>query len=171
MRIEQDLKLDFKDVLIRPKRSTLTSRSEDDISREYVFLSMRFPLKLTSVTQVDSKSSPAVQIADVMIGAAMEAANGLTGLRSPLLDPQEVNSLYGETQFIYLVPSINFAGQKQFRQGTQAAQMIDYFAKNFSEGLRGRRRSLYGVGNLARYLSNSMERKGEGLLTPLTPAG
>ncbi|OQA34101.1 MAG: GMP reductase [Betaproteobacteria bacterium ADurb.Bin341] len=38
MRIEEDLKLDFKDVLIRPKRSTLTSRSEVDISREFVFL-------------------------------------------------------------------------------------------------------------------------------------
>lgn len=37
MRIEQDVKLDFKDVLIRPKRSTLTSRSEVDISRDYVF--------------------------------------------------------------------------------------------------------------------------------------
>ena len=38
MRIEQDLKLDFKDVLIRPKRSTLTSRSEVDISRDFIFL-------------------------------------------------------------------------------------------------------------------------------------
>ena len=38
MRIEQELKLDFKDVLIRPKRSTLTSRSEVDISRDFVFL-------------------------------------------------------------------------------------------------------------------------------------
>ena len=38
MRIEQDLKLDFKDVLIRPKRSTLTSRSEVNISRDFVFL-------------------------------------------------------------------------------------------------------------------------------------
>ncbi|WP_263768891.1 GMP reductase [Propionivibrio soli] len=38
MRIEQDMKLDFKDVLLRPKRSTLTSRSEVDISREFVFL-------------------------------------------------------------------------------------------------------------------------------------
>ena len=38
MRIEQDLKLDFKDVLIRPKRSTLSSRSEVDIAREFVFL-------------------------------------------------------------------------------------------------------------------------------------
>jgi len=37
MRIEEELKLDFKDVLIRPKRSTLTSRSEVDISRDFVF--------------------------------------------------------------------------------------------------------------------------------------
>ena len=38
MRIEQDVKLDFKDVLIRPKRSTLSSRSEVDIARDYTFL-------------------------------------------------------------------------------------------------------------------------------------
>lgn len=37
MRIEQDLKLDFKDVLIRPKRSTLDSRSQVDIRREFLF--------------------------------------------------------------------------------------------------------------------------------------
>ncbi len=38
MRIEQDIKLDFKDVLIRPKRSTLKSRSEVDLERDYKFL-------------------------------------------------------------------------------------------------------------------------------------
>lgn len=37
MRIEEDIKLDFKDVLIRPKRSTLGSRKEVDISRSYEF--------------------------------------------------------------------------------------------------------------------------------------
>lgn len=37
MRIEEDLKLDFKDVLIRPKRSTLGSRKEVDLSREFTF--------------------------------------------------------------------------------------------------------------------------------------
>lgn len=37
MRIESDPKLDFKDVLIRPKRSTLSSRIEVDIKREYTF--------------------------------------------------------------------------------------------------------------------------------------
>jgi GMP reductase len=35
MRIEEEIKLDFKDVLIRPKRSTLSSRREVDIHRTY----------------------------------------------------------------------------------------------------------------------------------------
>lgn len=100
--------------------------------RQSQIASIRFPLKLSSVTQVDSKSSPAVQIADVMIGAAIEAANGLTGLRPPLLDPQAVLSLYADEQFIHLVPSINFDEQKQFREGAQASEIIDYFAKHFS---------------------------------------
>lgn len=38
MHIENTVRLDFKDVLIRPKRSTLTSRSEVDITREFKFL-------------------------------------------------------------------------------------------------------------------------------------
>jgi GMP reductase len=37
MRIDNDVKLDFRDVLIRPKRSTLTTRSDVDISREFHF--------------------------------------------------------------------------------------------------------------------------------------
>lgn len=37
MRIEESIKLDFKDVLIRPKRSTLASRKDVDITREFTF--------------------------------------------------------------------------------------------------------------------------------------
>jgi GMP reductase len=37
VRIEEDVKLDFKDVLIRPKRSTLSSRKEVDLNRTYIF--------------------------------------------------------------------------------------------------------------------------------------
>lgn len=37
MRIEDEIKLDFKDVLIRPKRSTLASRKEVDLTRTYKF--------------------------------------------------------------------------------------------------------------------------------------
>ncbi len=38
MRIETDLKLGFKDVMIRPKRSTLSSRSQVTLDRTFTFL-------------------------------------------------------------------------------------------------------------------------------------
>lgn len=38
MRIETDIKLGFKDVMIRPKRSTLSSRAEVSLVRKYKFL-------------------------------------------------------------------------------------------------------------------------------------
>ena len=37
MRIEEDIKLDYKDVLIRPKRSTLRSRSQVRLNRKFSF--------------------------------------------------------------------------------------------------------------------------------------
>ena len=37
MRIESDIKLDFKDVLIRPKRSKLSSRSQVILEKEFKF--------------------------------------------------------------------------------------------------------------------------------------
>jgi len=41
MRIEEDTKLDYKDVLIRPKRSTLGSRKEVDLKRGYTWRNWR----------------------------------------------------------------------------------------------------------------------------------
>ena len=37
MRIDNEIKLDYRDVLIRPKRSTLRSRKEVDLKRKYKF--------------------------------------------------------------------------------------------------------------------------------------
>jgi len=42
MRIEYDIKLGFKDVMIRPKRSTLKSRSEVNLERDFKFLHSPF---------------------------------------------------------------------------------------------------------------------------------
>ncbi|SUG34863.1 GMP reductase [Salmonella enterica subsp. arizonae] len=44
MRIEEDLKLGFKDVLIRPKRSTLKSRSDVELERQFTFKTLRSDL-------------------------------------------------------------------------------------------------------------------------------
>lgn len=92
---------------------------------------VKFPLKLTEVVQVDSKISSAVQLADVMIGAAIEAGNTLIGQRAGGLDPEALLSLFADNQLIHLIPDLDFEGQKEFRRGSQGAELIDYFAANF----------------------------------------
>ena len=44
MRVEHDVKLTFDDVLIRPKRSTLVSRSDVTLVREFNFRHSDTPL-------------------------------------------------------------------------------------------------------------------------------
>jgi hypothetical protein len=105
--------------------------------RQSEIATIKFPLKLAKVTHVDSKTSPAVQLADVMIGAAVEAGNNLAGLRSGGPDPEALLSLYSDHQFIHMIPSIDFEEQRRFRQGTQAAEVIDYFSANFFAHRRG----------------------------------
>ncbi|QNA86925.1 hypothetical protein G4G27_11045 [Sphingomonas sp. So64.6b] len=113
---------------------------EDEIElRQTEIASFKFPLKLTEVRQVDSKASPAVQLADVMIGAALEATRVKTGQLSSGIDPDALMALYGENQFIHLTPDVDFDEQRRFRKGTQAAEVIDYFAANFGSWDRRRR--------------------------------
>src|SRR5699024_73847 len=97
--------------------------------RQTEIISIKFPLKLASVSQVDSKTSPAVQLADVMIGAAIEMANSLRARQTGRLQPKAVLALYADHQIIHMLPSLDFNGQRRFRRGTQAAQVIDYFSQ------------------------------------------
>lgn len=100
--------------------------------RQSALASIRYPLKLSEVTQVDSKTSPAVQLADVLIGATIESAQRMTGRIADGLDPQRLAELYRDDQIIHMLPSVDLDEQREFRKGTQAAALIDYFAENFS---------------------------------------
>ena len=93
---------------------------------------LKFPLKLTEIKYVKSEISAAVQLADVLIGIAIDAANHLAGLRSGGLDPEEVFSVYQDQQLICLAPDLDFEAQRRFREGSQSSELIDYFAQNFA---------------------------------------
>lgn len=93
--------------------------------------SLNFPLKLTEVVQVDSKTSPAVQLADVMVGAALEAANTLVGARTGGLAPDDLLPLFGDHQIIHMLPDLDFAEQRRFRQVGRGGEIINYFAAHF----------------------------------------
>jgi len=67
MLIESDIKLGFKDVMFRPKRSTLKSRSEVTLQREFSFLN----------SQVDWKGVPIIAANMDTVGT-FEMANALS---------------------------------------------------------------------------------------------
>jgi GMP reductase len=66
MRIETDLKLGFKDVLIRPKRSNLRSRSQVDLERTYSFLHSRRQWSGIPVIAANMDTVGTFAVADVL---------------------------------------------------------------------------------------------------------
>ncbi|MEH6407383.1 MAG: IMP dehydrogenase, partial [Leeuwenhoekiella sp.] len=71
MRIEYDIKLGFKDVMIRPKRSTLKSRSQVKLEREFTFLHSKTPWKGVPVMAANMDTVGTFEMAKVL------AKNGL----------------------------------------------------------------------------------------------
>ncbi len=74
MRIEEDVKLDFKDVLIRPKRSTLKSRSEVDIKRDMTFKWSKKNFKGVPIISANMDGVGTIEMAK----AFMKDGNGLS---------------------------------------------------------------------------------------------
>lgn len=66
MRIEYDIKLDFKDVLIRPKRSVLTSRSEVSLEREFRFKNSGATWKGVPVIAANMDHTGTFEMADAL---------------------------------------------------------------------------------------------------------
>ena len=66
MRIESDLKLGFKDVLIRPKRSTLRSRSQVNLERNFTFLHSRREWTGTPVIAANMDTVGTFELAKVL---------------------------------------------------------------------------------------------------------
>ena len=93
---------------------------------------LRFPLRLTEIKYVNSRENAAVQLADLLIGIAIDATNHRSGLRSGGLDPEEVFANYQEQQLICLAPNLDFEAQRRFREGSQSSELIDYFAQYFA---------------------------------------
>ncbi|MBS0377198.1 MAG: DUF3800 domain-containing protein [Proteobacteria bacterium] len=93
--------------------------------------SLRFPLKLKGVTQVDSRQSAAVQLADLLVGGMIEHAMSLVGKVEKNDYNQQVLGLYGDTNLIHLLPDLDFEANRRFRAGTHAQALIDFFAKQF----------------------------------------
>jgi len=92
---------------------------------------VKFPLKLKKVGQVDSKKSHGVQLSDILVGGIVDTTKAITGIKKNWYNEQIIG-LYADDQILHLLPSPNFDEQKEFRKGTQASDVINYFATKLS---------------------------------------
>ena len=99
--------------------------------KETEITTLKFPLKLTGISQVDSKNSPGVQLADILVGGVIDYSKAITGRKVNDYN-NHIADLYKDNQLIHLLPSMDFEEQKKFRKGTQGSEVIDYFSRHFS---------------------------------------
>ena len=66
MRIENEILLDYDDVLIRPKRSTLTSRKEVNLERTFTFRNSKKTWTGTPVMSANMDTTGTIEIAEIL---------------------------------------------------------------------------------------------------------
>ena len=124
MRIEEDMKLDYKDVLIRPKRSTLGSRKDVDLERGFTFRNYKGPRPMhrhyrgTPIMASNMDGVGTFEMADIL-------ATG--GIFTCLVKTYSVNELVSyfdqddrshdpaRTEFVAMSIGITDADHKKFR--------------------------------------------------------
>lgn len=79
-----------------------------EVDRQPAITNFKLYLKLTEVTKVNSKNGPAIQLADLMIGAALEPGNIMTGHRTEGLDPDDLLLLFKDDQLIHMLRDLDF---------------------------------------------------------------
>ena len=77
MIIEPEIKLDFKDVLIRPKRSTLTTRKEVDLSRKFSFVNAKLDIPYKGHELIPEYSGIPIMASNMDGVGTMEGADAL----------------------------------------------------------------------------------------------
>jgi GMP reductase len=96
MRVETDLKMGFKDVLIRPKRSTLKSRALVELERTYTFLHSGNEWTGVPVMAANMDTIGTFEVAQVLAGHGM-----LTAIHKHYSEKQWTHFLEGCDSDIY----------------------------------------------------------------------
>jgi GMP reductase len=124
MKVEEDIKLDFCDVLIRPKRSTLNSRSEVAMSRTFKF---SLPSGLMQWTGVPIVASNMDTVGNWDVAEELEKFNALTALHKyySVNEWKDANVLAGNlsNNIIYTMGM----GKDNFAEIDKAQQIINLY--------------------------------------------
>ena len=124
MKVEEDIKLDFKDVLIRPKRSTLNSRSEVSMSRTFKF---SLPSGLMQWTGVPIVASNMDTVGNWDVAQELEKFDALTAIHKyySVNEWKDANVLAGNlsNNLIYTMGM----GKDNFAEIDKAQQIINLY--------------------------------------------
>ena len=64
--IESDIKLDFKDVLIRPKRSSITSRQQVSVEKSFTFVNSKQTCDGVPIDAANMDTTGTFEVAEVL---------------------------------------------------------------------------------------------------------
>lgn len=105
MRIESDLKLDFQDVLLKPKRSTIESRKEINLERAFHFRHSTMPWMGVPIISSNMSSVTTLVVANKMVEHKMLAC---------LPKNLKIDSISSQTN---LIPSMGLEDSGDFEYG------------------------------------------------------
>ena len=75
MRINTEPKLNFEDVLLQPKRSTLSSRRDVDMTRKFTFRNSGKVMDFLPIFASNMDAADAAKVAEVLRRAARDSAS------------------------------------------------------------------------------------------------
>ncbi|MGB2578662.1 GMP reductase [Elusimicrobium simillimum] len=117
MRIYDDIQLDYCDVLLRPKRSRLASRSEVEITRDYTFKWCPSVIKGTGIIAANMSTTGTFEIA-----AKMQEHKLFTALHKHYTDKELVNFLtankkkFKNNNYIFISSGVSEADFKKLQK-------------------------------------------------------
>jgi GMP reductase len=114
MRIEQELKLGFKNVMIRPKRSTLKSRIQVDLEREYIFRNSSLKWKGIPIMAANMDTVGTFEMA-----AALSADKLMTAIHKHYTPDEWTRFLKSQTDAIYSSLALSTGTGRQDEEKTK----------------------------------------------------
>jgi GMP reductase len=150
MRIDNDMKLDYKDVLIRPKRSTLGSRKEVNLTRDYKWRNWSpEDMSMEQLRDIPHWTGVPIMAANMDGVGTFEMADELAsrGLFTCLVKTYSVQELvsyfdvdmYERTNFVAMSIGITDADETKFREVyEQANGNLKYVCIDVANGYSNR---------------------------------
>ena len=121
MRIEQETKLDYSDVLIRPKRSTLSSRKCVSLTREYTFANYKFDDILDSdfsgvpIIAANMDGVGTFEMADILATGQIMTCLVKTYTVNQLVDYFDTEEYLERREYVAMSIGISDADHEKFR--------------------------------------------------------